>query len=157
MTSSNRDIVLVSTCRDLLAQHRSLHLLSCCFTTAATLALFFTLNMQVYPAYVSVLLIILILLGVVETFLAVRVGFDRALLSQLVTKQEITENDLASLDEALVHTNLKSNPEKGRPLEARLDGSLRLFRQQAWFCGTQVALILAMAGFHCVKLLITGT
>lgn len=157
MTGSNRDIVRVRTCHDLLGQYNSLHLLSCSMTAAGALALFFTLIMQVYSIYVSVMLVILVLFGVLETFLAVRVGFDKALLSHLAVKSEITDDDLAALDEALAHLKLRSNPETGRPLESRLNGSMRLFRQQARLCGAQVALLLATAGLHAMKMLVAGT
>jgi hypothetical protein len=120
--------------------------LSRLITTAALIAL------MVWPAFpgkppvlVQAILGVVALMGLGESYLASRVGFDVALFRRLADRREAF--DLDRLDSALLRSNLIAPAKTGRPIAARLAGARRLLRWQGLLLGLQVALILGGAGF----------
>ncbi|HEY5601515.1 MAG TPA: hypothetical protein VIM41_00240 [Gammaproteobacteria bacterium] len=148
---SDSDPVRIQTCVSLLEQHRHLHLLSCGTSVASMLALLMMLITSTDTLVWLMVLAVVILLGVYETFLAVRIGFDTDLLHRLASHGSVTDKELRALDEALSYFKLRPESKAGRPLEKRLAGSLALFKQQAWVCGFQLIPLLCAAGIHAVK------
>ena len=144
-------IARISSCENLLTQHRSIHLLSCCLTAAATLALLFVLIMNNIAVFWLGTSILMIVLGVFETVLAVRIGFDAALLRQLGNRQSFSSKDLNELDQALMQLKLLPARKAGRPLEERLNGCLTLFKQQIWVCSLQLVTLASATAIILVK------
>jgi hypothetical protein len=68
--------------------------------------------------------------GLAEICVAIRAGFDAALLRQLAA--DSGGPDLAALDGALVQLDLLPPAKVGRPLAPRIDGAQRLLRRQTF-------------------------
>jgi hypothetical protein len=81
------------------------------------------------------------LLGMVETFYAVRVGFDAALFHRLSAGPEAV--DFGTLDKALARLGLVGKPRPERSTADRVAGASRLLQRQAVMLGLQAALIAA--------------
>jgi hypothetical protein len=95
------------------------------------------------PIWPMTILSVVMLAGIAEIYLAVRVGFDAALFRQLAA--DPGGPDLAALDGALVQLELLASIKAGRPLPARIAGSQRLLRRQAVLVIVQACLALAGA------------
>jgi hypothetical protein len=100
--------------------------------------LLFVLIMDNIVIYWLASALLMILLGALETLLAVRVGFDTELLRQLANALPFSTTSLDELDRALIQLKLLPARKTGRTLEARLSGCLALFKQQIWVCGLQL-------------------
>ena len=87
----------------------------------------------------SVLLALVVLVGVLQGYLALRVRFDAALFARLAEGGALP--DLAALDRTLLALGLMPAAKIGRPLGPRIAGARRLFRLQALALAAQVALI----------------
>ncbi len=124
----------------LLGQARIVDGLSRPLTVAALLALFApALTGQRWSAAVFVLLAVIALAGLLQSYLALRVRFDAALFARLAEGGAIP--DLAALDRALTALGLLPAAKAGRPLGPRIAGARRLFRGQALAFAVQAALI----------------
>ena len=77
------------------------------------------------------------LLGLAETYFAVRVGLDAALFRRLAKVP-----DLAGFDAAMLRLGLLSQAKAGRPVEARVAGARRLFTRQAAALALQSAVLI---------------
>jgi hypothetical protein len=126
----------------LLDQGRGIDRLSRLLTAAALAALVGIAVWGVHQPVPVALLALAVLAGVVEVYLAIRVGFDAALFRHLADAAETGTRDLANLDAALMAIGLVPASKAGRPLEARVAGACRLFYQQAGSVALQVALFL---------------
>lgn len=130
----------------LLDQARIVDGLSRPLTVAALLALFApALTGQRWSAALFVLLAAIVLAGLAESYLALRVRFDAALFRHLAEGAAIP--DLAILDRALMALGLLPAAKAGRALGPRIEGARRLFRLQGVALALQIALILAGALF----------
>jgi hypothetical protein len=119
----------------LLRQGRVIHLASCCCTLAAMIgALVARPHMLAFA-----LLVCAILLGAVQIYLAIRVGFDAALFKSLARNAI----ELSSLDQAMLALGLLPQRKAGRPLPARIAGARLLFHLQIAVTLGQFAAILA--------------
>ena len=78
--------------------------------------------------------------GLVETYLAIRVGFDAALFHRVAHTE-----DIASLDAALRQLRLLPVEKRGRAIEPRIAGARRLFRFQVLALAAQLACLLSGA------------
>jgi len=126
----------------LLDQGRGIDRLSRLLTAAALAALVGIAVWGVHHPVPVSLLALSVLAGVVEVYLAIRVGFDAALFRHLADAAETGTRDLANLDAALTAIGLVPASKAGRPLEARVAGACRLFYRQAGSVALQVALFL---------------
>jgi len=83
--------------------------------------------------------------GLVELYLAIRVGFDAALFRRLGVPTDLLDGD--GLDRALVRLKLLPPAKTDRPIITRIAGARRLLAWQGTMLGAQAVLILAQAGF----------
>jgi hypothetical protein len=81
--------------------------------------------------------LVVIGLGVAQAWLAVRVGFDAALLRDVANRTQF-----AALDAALVALDLIPPEKAGRPLDERLRGAMRLMRLQGLCLGAQILVLI---------------
>jgi len=137
----------ISSTIALLRQYRLLHGFSVMITLSAIVVLLFMALGHELSRYGIGVVVLVIVAGVVEIFLALRVAFDIELLNGLRHTQEEGEGGqaLARLDQSLLRLNLIANDKSGRDLDSRLAGCFRLFRRQALCCGIQVFILLLAA------------
>jgi hypothetical protein len=127
----------------LLDQGRRIHDVSRLFTFAAGLGLI--AGMVLAPsAALAAGLGLTALLGLVETYLAIRVGFDAALFARL-SDQPGSLPDLETLDGALTMLGLIHPGKAGRPIGARAAGALRLLAWQGRALAGQTVSLMAGA------------
>ena len=128
---------------DLLGEGRRIHDVSRLLTFAAGLGLIVGI---VSPrALVPVLAAgLAALLGLVETYLAIRVGFDAALFDRLSGRTAALP-DLEALDGALTSLGLIEGGTADRPIAARAAGARRLLAWQGRALAVQVAILVAGA------------
>jgi hypothetical protein len=135
---ASRQLVAGAAC--LLDQGRVVDGLSRLLTGAALLVLLLPAVLPASPQRLPVaILAAVVLLGMVETFYAVRVGLDAALFHRLSAGPE--DVDFDTLDKALVWLGLVGKPRPGRTTADRVAGASRLLQRQAVMLGLQVALI----------------
>ncbi|VAW74263.1 hypothetical protein MNBD_GAMMA12-3510 [hydrothermal vent metagenome] len=125
-------------CVSFLTQHSKINHLSQMLTTLAVLLLVVLTAIDQQSILLVMGLFVVILLGMYETMLAIRVGFDEKILKQLSLKENVSEQDLESLDNALLSLGLitkrlhKLNDKpKDRDLNTRLLACMKLFKSQA--------------------------
>ncbi len=135
------------TCSSLLSQHTKIHILSCGLTISAVISALITAVMgQLDGMWLAVVLMVMAC-GVVETIVAVRIGFDAALLQRLSRQKTFAENDLEALDQALIAMGLIPEGKKGRSLDARLQGCVALLKKQVLWTSVQLFGIVAAAAW----------
>jgi hypothetical protein len=140
---ASRQLVAGAAC--LLDQGRVVDGLSRLLTGAALLVLLLPAVLPASPQRLPVAILAAVaLLGMVETFYAVRVGFDAALFHRLSAAPETVDFD--NLDKALVRLGLVGEPRPERSTADRVAGASRLLQRQAVMLGLQVALIAAAVG-----------
>jgi hypothetical protein len=137
---ASRQVIAAAAC--LLDQGRVVDGLSRLLTAAALLVLLLPAVLCASPQRLAAgILAAVALLGILETFLAVGVGFDAALFHRLSAGPEAVDFD--NLDTALVRLGLVGEPRPGRSTADRVAGAFRLLQRQAVMLGLQVALIAA--------------
>lgn len=124
-----------------------------------TLAAFAAIVCGTLAPAATALLLAAILAGGIEKFLAMRVAFDQRLFAAWAIRWHsepgVSDGDLSAFDAALAGCGLRRcRPGPARPLDDRLQGSLRLFRQQVIAVGLQFGLLAAAAG---LRLLVAPT
>lgn len=141
MDAASRAVAAVTA--DLLGQGRRIHDGSRLLTVAAGLGLIAGI---ISPYTLAPVLAagLAALLGLVETYLAVRVGFDAALFDRLSGRTAALP-DLAALDGALTTLGLIEGGKTGRPLAVRAEGARRLLAWQGRALAGQVAILIAGA------------
>ena len=141
MDAASRAVAAVSA--DLLGHGRRIHDVSRLLTVAAGLGLVAGI---VSPRSLTPVLAagLAALLGLVETYLAVRVGFDAALFDRL-SGRTATLPDLEALDGALTSLGLVEGGTADRPIAARAAGARRLLAWQGRALAGQVAVLIAGA------------
>ncbi len=131
-------------CAHFLSQQTTINRLSQMLTTLAVLGLVIMATIDRQSLVLLIALIVVILLGIYETMLSIRVGFDAEILKQLSLKEKVSEQDLESLDRALeslglvkkiaVKTRLAkkqlSTEPPTRDVNARLQACMKLFKSQ---------------------------
>jgi hypothetical protein len=141
-SQADRDLAAVTGA--LIAQGRRLHELSCTLTAAALIGLLLAaaaFGQQSLP--LLAVLAAVAAAGLGECYLAVRTGFDAALLRRLADDDDGFDRD--RLDAALLQLRLMPPGKAARPLAPRLAGARRLFRGQGLLLVLQVVLIVAAA------------
>ncbi|WP_431281448.1 hypothetical protein ACQW02_18840 [Humitalea sp. 24SJ18S-53] len=135
MTEAERD--LLGATAHLLAQGRRLDALSRGFTVVAVAGL---VLVPALGGAVTLLLAGMMLAGLCQTYVAIRVGFDAALFAALA--QGAAPRDLAGLDTALTSLGLMPAVKAGRPLALRIGGARQLLARQAMLVALQAVLAL---------------
>jgi len=130
----------------LLRRGRMLHLFSAPLTVASFIALPALAALGGPPLF-TIDASVTIIAGLGEAFLAGRVALDADLFGDLATGHL----DLEQLDNAMARLDLALERKLRRPLEARIDGALRLLRLQAgWLVlqlATTVVAVMLLIGF----------
>ncbi len=127
------------TLADLLDQGRLIHGVAAPLTVAGALAVPALAVLHKPSAVVLALLTLSVVLGLIETLLALRVAFDAAALRRMAG-----HNDGASrFDAALIALGLIKPDRAGRPMADRAKGCLRLLRLQAITAILQITAMLA--------------
>lgn len=137
-------LVRITACADLLAQHSKIHYLSVALTVGVMLTSLLLAGLGLLSLAGMLGSLLVVVLGLAQLRSAVRVGFDTALLRQLAQSTLYAEQDLQSLDHALIALQLMPAEKAGRSLDARLQGCLRLFKQQAVWCALQLLTLLCL-------------
>ena len=86
-------------------------------------------------------LVLVAVTGLIELYLALRVGFDAALFHRLAGDGNQRVPDLRNLDAALLKLGLLADTKSGRALEPRVSGARRLLFLQAAALVFQVVVI----------------
>ena len=95
------------------------------------------------PVLLTTSLALIVLLGLVELYLAIRVRFDAALFRRLAAAPD--GFDCARLDRALSRLGLMPEARTGRPIIERVAGARRLLMWQGVTLAAQLLLILVGA------------
>ena len=127
------------TLADLLDQGRLIHGIVGPLTVAGALAVPVLAVLHKPPAIVLVALTVAVVLGLIETLLALRVAFDAAALRRMAGHAD----GMTRFDTALAALGLAKPGQAGRPMADRAKGCLRLLRLQAIIAILQVAAMLA--------------
>lgn len=136
MSPDTEDRSTIGACAALLEQGRILDGLSRLLTAVAVGLLFAGAFGLVPKALAVPVALIAVAFGLAETRLAIRVGFDAALLRDTAHRPQ-----LAALDAALVRLGLIASEKAGRPLEERLAGAMRLMRRQGLCLAGQIGVL----------------
>lgn len=88
--------------------------------------------------------VLLILLGLVQKYWAIRVALDAELFATLAADPTQRQARIAELDAALVELHLQPATQAARPWDARILGAWRLLRLQTLWLGVQLFLALIM-------------
>ena len=127
------------TLADLLDQGRLIHGIAGPLTVAATIGVPVLAVLHKPSTTIVVLLTVAVVLGLVETLLALRVAFDAAALRRMAGH----EDGALRFDAAMLALGLMKPDHVGRPMADRAQGCLRLLRLQAIAAILQVAALLA--------------
>lgn len=136
------EINLVSTAVSLLEQHVKIHRLSSVVTISLILLLIYFSMIQNLSLYWLYSLTLVIILGVMEIYYAMRLAFDISLLDKLQTAQSNLRDDLSELDQALITLKLLPAAKSGRDINDRITGCFRLFKTQIALCVLQFMIVL---------------
>ncbi|UPL06780.1 hypothetical protein PisoF_02463 [Pseudomonas sp. IsoF] len=94
------------------------------------------------PALACLLCAVLLVLGVLHKYWAIRVALDAELFARLASSPDLPA-DTQALDRALFDLNLKPHATDSRDWPARSHAALALLRRQAACLGLQLSLTLA--------------
>jgi len=128
---------LAAVCAALLAQGQRIDALSRLLTVGALLLAPFA------PQNALAGLGLVVAAGILQLYLAIRVGFDAALFGRLADM-----TDLAGMDAALLQLALIPAAKAGRSLAPRLAGARRLLRGQRLALALQLAALLVVIVLH---------
>ncbi len=139
--------VSITSCVSLLEQSSKFHFLSIGLTMSASIILLAASVFSQLSNTWFIILFLVILLGAIEVFYAIRVGFDKRLLALLVIDGVETDTLLTRLDEALTALKLLPKDKAGRDISKRLLGCIKLFKLQLGLCYLQLLVVVAAAVF----------
>jgi hypothetical protein len=131
---------LLAAAAGLLDQGEVIDRLSRPLTIAALIGLVAGLGVE-FGALLTAGLLLVALAGLMETYLALRTGFDAALFHRLAGDEERGALDLGKLDAALLELGLLSKAKAGREVEPRVSGARRLLTLQGVALALQVAVV----------------
>lgn len=120
---------------------RAGRLLAAAALTCALFALVMLVDHVATGITVRVLWSLVVLATLPALYLAVRLELDRGLFQRLVDAGDIGDDELASLDRAMVELDLVTSGGASRSLADRAGGVFRLVRQLGAVVGMQVALL----------------
>ncbi len=147
--NNEQAICNIKSCIALLAQHKKIHNLSLFLTIGAIVAMMFFMSSKLFSFLWFWPLLIIIVIGIFELIIAMRIGFDQALLNslakELYQKNDIITEQLHLLDNALNQLKLiptSMQTKASRTLNERLLGGVDLFKKQFVLCGSQVIIVI---------------
>jgi hypothetical protein len=143
MTSSHQKAAqMLAAAADLLDQGQVVNRLSLAVTAIGAAVLL----VPVFPASTAFIptAMLVVLAGIAELLLAVRVGLDAALLRRLAEEAAADRLDVAGFDAALLSLRLMPASKAGRPIPKRFAAAKRLLAIQGAALFVQLAI--AMAG-----------
>jgi len=131
--TSTGDRAASAALADLLAQGQVLHLLSAALCAGAAAAVFLVPGWRsaIGPA-------VILLAGLAETWMALRVGFDARCFLRISAAAE--DHDLTAFDRSLMQLGLMPQSKAGRPIALRMAGAQRLLAIQGVMVMMQVAI-----------------
>ncbi len=147
MDTNDRDTISASiiSCAALLEQHTKIHGLSVATTVATVALLLASVLFSLSPPSLWLgVMASLVLLGLAETWIAIRIGFDQTLLLSITSAPE----DLQKLDQALTQLKLMPASKAGRGLYERLHGCIRLLKWQGALLIAQLIVAVAVTVLH---------
>lgn len=153
--NNEQAICNIKSCIALLAQHKKIHSLSVFLTISAVAAiLFFFINSKLFSLIWFWPLLIIIIIGLFELIITMRIGFDQALLKslarELYQKNDSITEQLHLLDNALsqlklmplsLTMNISTQAKTSRTLNDRLLGCVNLFKKQIMLCCSQIFIV----------------
>ena len=134
---------LAAAAAALLDQGQRADHLSRLITAAAIVLLLLPSFLGPPPVLLTTILALVVLLGLVELYFAIRVGFDAALFHRWGAVPD--GFDCARLDRALLRLGLMPEAKTGRPIAERIAGARRLLAWQGVTLAAQVLLVLVGA------------
>ncbi len=135
----------INCCADLLEQHRKIHFVSAGLTLSVSVLVLTLAALSLLSPMLLISMFVIIILGILETIYAVRVGFDARLLGKLSESSDQLEDQLDVLDTALKHLRLLPAEKPRANLDERLLGCIGLFRVQSIMSSLQfLSLLLAV-------------
>ncbi|MCW8928764.1 MAG: hypothetical protein OQL19_00830 [Gammaproteobacteria bacterium] len=147
MIKSHHDNTHITTCLSILKQYKKIHHLSLLITIILFMLLMIFAIMEQLILFWSLLLSSIVVLGLIETFYAIRLDVDLSLLDTLNMSDKPIEKSLASLDQSLLDLHLVSENKAGRSLDKRIQGCFKLFYKQIGLCLLQLILPLTTVIF----------
>ena len=141
MTREAETRYALAAASSLLGQGEVIDRLSRPLTLAALIGLMIGLGVEL-GALLTAGLLVVALTGLIELYLALRVGFDAALFHALAGDDKKSAPDLRKLDVALQKLGLLAEAKSARAVEPRILGARRLLTLQAASLVVQVAVIL---------------
>lgn len=94
-------------------------------------------------ALLLVVVVIGVLLGILEKYYAIRVGFDADLFHMVASDPQWLSDRTAALDDALAQLGLAPVDKAARSWASRSQGALKLLRQQLLFLAVQLLVLLS--------------
>ncbi len=148
--SNSQEKIQLKIFASFLEQHTKVNNFSLFLTLIAIFLLIYFTTINKLSTTLLVTLIIVILLGIYETILAIRVGFDAAIINHLACQEHVSDEELISLDKTLVDLNLIREliPERvdgkqnTRDIKTRLQACMKLFKKQALSLVIQLAILI---------------
>lgn len=137
--------IKIVACAALLEQANKIHYCSLSISLASVFALLILVISWTQNDILLLGLLLLIVLGLLETYMAIRTGFDARLLNALAKDDSELESQLQNMDQALIQLKLMPEQKAGRNLDLRLLSCMKLFRMQILLCGLQLLVILLLA------------
>ncbi len=128
---------------ELLSMGGAIHLLSSLCSAAILLYLIASITMHAPTLFIWALIVPL-LVGLVQTYLALRTGFDARLFRRMADTG-LGPADLAVFDRAMIELRLMPATKAGRPIEARIAGAKRLLQLQSLAMLLQIVTALGAA------------
>ena len=138
----------IETCIALLHQYKKTHSSSMAISLAAGVILLVAGIAALLSLYWYLALVLLIVLGLVETYYALRIGFDIRLLQQLSACKRDHETAMKRLDDSLLTLSLIAPATSGRQLQQRLLACLRMFKIQNGIVLAQWGMLLIAPGIY---------
>jgi hypothetical protein len=141
---------IASAAADLLDQGAIIDRLSRPLTIAAVIGLIVGLGVELGPLLVAGILLVT-LGGLLETYLAMRTGFNAKLFRRLAEGNESGTAHVGRIDAALIELGLLAKSKAGRTIEQRALGARRLLVLQGCALVLQIAVVLlatALAQAH---------
>lgn len=152
--SNSQEKMQLKICASFLEQHTKVNNFSLFLTLIALFLFIYFTTINKLSTTLLVTLIIVILLGIYETILAIRVGFDAAIINHLACQERVGDEELRSLDKALVDLKLIGElirepiseridgKQNTRDIKTRLQACMKLFKKQALSLVIQLAILI---------------
>lgn len=148
ISNPGHDSAMVAYAVALLEQHEKIHRLSLALTLLAAIVFVVAVKGDFLSFGWAIALIAIFIMGGLELFYAIRVGFDLGILRRLEQCKDEMPTALSLLDKALVRLNLINVEKSGRKLDQRLGACIRLFKIQLGLGIGQMAAWVVVLAFN---------